>query len=704
MPNVTAPYRFVPLSNLIVYPDWADKASHDKPFKDGINGELTIELENFTPLCVGGKQTQGTEEKEGEVKFYRTPDGNPAIPATSLKGMLRNVLEIASFSRIKQVEDQKLGVRDLTESNNFYMTKIKNVKSGWLKFDNNQGWVIYPCSHARVHQQQIIDTFDDVNYNTWTRADTVTKRYNLLGICPSIKFEHDKEKNGKKLVNISKTQGSDGVLVVTGQPGQVFDKGKSAKKYEFVFYDTQENPLTVSSTVMSGFLQIHQDTKEWKFWQNNLSNLEHGVPVFYHTDGTLVRSLGLAMMYKLAYNNSIYDAIGHSNKGHTDIDNRADMSDLLFGYLGDNEQQTSGLRGRVFIGLASLNDKNPLLQFSPTTVLSSPQPTYYPAYIRQEKNNRNFSQLMEKGVKIAGWKRYQVKEREEYPTLAPKVLANKKVQVTLETIAPNSKFHFKIRLHNLRPVELGALLWTLDFGKNQNCYHNLGMGKPFGLGSVKLNVIDDKMQLKRNDGQFIEDNSLFLDACRYEFQKYMNEVFQANGIDKKIQWQDCDTIKALYEYATPKSNVKDYQYLPTPKDFSDLKRLGYLNKFIDKFHSFNAPEIDDKSQIQSVDYKSTIDQVIANIKEKELRTIAKENATAEDKALYDIEDFITKAKVEITATMKKNVHKVLKEPFDNYQETFSDEQTAKLKNLTEEIVGLFGNSKQLDKIVKKIKN
>ena len=72
--SVSAPYRFVPLSSLIVFPDWADQVSHDRPFSDGISGELNIQIHNTSPLCVGGKQDKSSEHQAGKIHFYRSPD------------------------------------------------------------------------------------------------------------------------------------------------------------------------------------------------------------------------------------------------------------------------------------------------------------------------------------------------------------------------------------------------------------------------------------------------------------------------------------------------------------------------------------------------------------------------------------------------------------------------------------------------------
>ena len=412
------------------------------------------------------------------------------------------------------------------------------------------------------------------------------------------------------------------------------------------------------------------------------------------------------MMYKLPYKHSIHDAIVHTNAQHTQS-KQVGMADLLFGYI-DEQSNTEGLRGRVHISFAELQDKTPLLQFSPSVVLSSPKPTYYPTYIYQKKGSSGFSQLMEKSVKIAGWKRYQAKAIAAYPRLEAKVADNTKVQVQLETVADDTEFCFTIRWHNLRPVELGALLWSLDFDKPNQCYHALGMGKPFGLGQVALSV--SASQLSRNDGQPIENNDMWLAACRMEFQNYMNDMFAANDVDW-VQWQECDVIKALQEYATPVSNLDDYVYLSTPREYAKSKDRDNLEAFVNTFHSYDAIEVNDGSKLQTVDYQSDIDAsmdvVKAHIAKQQkvaARARAKQEATAEDKALYELEDFIDKAREEVSKTVKQKAHKELKIVYDSYKDSFDDEQQIKLQSLANEMSNVIGSEKQLDKIVKKISN
>lgn len=702
--TIQAPYRFVPLSSLVVLPEWADQVSLDTPFKDGICGELDITITTHGKVCVGGEQTVATEHEVGKVKFYRTPNGIPAIPGSSLKGMLRNVLEIATFSRFKQVEDQKLGVRDISESNNFYAKAIvgSKMESGWLKFENNQ-WVIYPCSFARVHQKDIVSYFN-LSYQDWTKLKTVQDRYRRLGVCPSVNYNDKGDKKYNKVLASLKRDGNlKGSLVMTGQPGSFYRENNpsqpaSAKKYEFIFHAAKSESINIPHQVMSGFRQIHDDTKEWKFWLAQLASLKNGIPVFYHTENSQIVSLGLAMMYKLAYKNSIYDAINHTCDEHMKSQHQVDFADLIFGFLGENNQQ--GLRGRVNIGLAeSLTE--PVLSFTQATVLSGPKPTYYPHYIRQD-NTKSFNQLMDSRVKLSGWKRYPLKSV-YFNRLSELVERNKKVQVQLETVDENTQFQSKIRLHNLRPLELGALLWSLDFG-NHHLRHNIGMGKPYGLGQISLEVKNAKLRF--NCPRDVSTNELVLEACRLEFENYMDQI--VDKIQKGQTWKNTGEIQALLEYANPNNNLA-LDYLDTPKAFADLRKKDHLEEFIKEFHSYQS--LEKAKEIEtSFAYESQLERHLEiaqkRVLEKEqklAREQQKQNASEQDKILLVLEDFIQQAQHEVTKTIKSKSNKLFKEPFDNYWQTFDQKQKSHFKTLATQADQLIKDN-SLTKTVKKILN
>ena len=101
MTQLVVPYDFVSLSKWIYSPDWSYQVSHDIPFEDSVSGRIDLTLKNDTPMCVGGYGgvNTGKKNKSGEVRWEHTPDGRCIIPGSSIKGMLRNIVEIACFGK-----------------------------------------------------------------------------------------------------------------------------------------------------------------------------------------------------------------------------------------------------------------------------------------------------------------------------------------------------------------------------------------------------------------------------------------------------------------------------------------------------------------------------------------------------------------------------------------------------------------------------
>ena len=660
---VTSPYRFVPLSRLIVLPEWAPLVSHDQPFADGLCGELALRLTAHTPLCVGGKQDKANEHTPGRVHFFRTPDNKPAIPGSSLKGMLRNVLEIASFARFRQVEDQKLGVRDLSNAQNFYCRAIVRtpVHAGWLRFEGGR-WHIQPCAFSRLHQQDLITALN-VRANNWTQCSKVRDRYQLIGICPPLRFERSETmpNNPNQWRAQPTANGSlSGRVVVTGQPGPDFTRPR-AKKYEFIFHDGEAQTIEVAPEVMSGFRQIHDESEEWTFWTGKLAAgaIPHGIPVFYHTDGPAVRSLGLAMMYKLPYAHSLHEAISHTHSAHLD-GTHPDLPDLVFGHLGDEAEQggqrlQSGLRGRINIGLANVeadaHGNTPEPTLNPPCILNGPKPTFYPAYIRQDGGNA-FRTLMEAQAQLSGWKRYPVRERAEIPPIAAGN-DNNRVRIHLETVAEGTTFTTRLRFHNLRPVELGAVLWALDFGGRPDHRHALGMGKPFGFGQLSIEITGHT--LRTNQPQVIAsgDEARLLQACRLEFYAFMDQIVQDAGHDGC--WEDCPPLKALLEQAKPARDTQRLEYLPTPQDYGHLKRPGELSEVKQVLHDHSGlnPGRDfdtTHTRAHQTNLAESLEQASAALKriekqrkaaqEKAARDALKQDASPEDCLLLEIDELL----------------------------------------------------------------
>lgn len=607
--EVHAPFNFVPLANWVLTPEWDAQASQDKPFADGVSGTLDIEIIARTPLLVGEEQIKPQGNQPGQVRFNKLPDKRYAIPGTSLRGMLRNVLEIATFSRMRFVDDQRFSIRDLNNKEVYGKKLTEEVRSrvykpqshsGWLRFENGC-WYLYPCTYARV-EQTLIDAYAGTTIGDNRQvAEGKYKQILLDGKTLSVKYQAgaEIEQTGHSCGTLiyskvtSLKSGNSGYLVVTGQPiarqynnvTKLYTKNTRIKHMEFVFAPPTEKKIGLDDRVMQDFLFIHRNTdpkksNEWDYLKKNNKELfpECGIPVFYLLceECKSVRAMGLAQMFKLAYTNSVHDMIKHTDKTYTSDD--WDFVETLFGHVSDKLEQTN--KGRVSLGYAvcTTGEVEPVPQQA--TILSSPKPSYYPNYVKQYANAKNkvidYKTYMDADAEISGWKRYPV--RPKFGNLIPQGKADQAgndMKVVLNPLPMGTKFTGKLRFHNLKPQELGALIWALEWGGDKIKCHALGMGKPFGFGQVSIEIDGGHIipnDIKKNVID-TKENTVELDKYRSCFVDYMEKQYalqlnlnQTNSSapreSKSTAWSESVQMKQLLAMADPSNaNGKKLEYM-----------------------------------------------------------------------------------------------------------------------------------------------
>ena len=89
---ITAPFNFVPLNKEVFYPSWSDEISFDKPLDESLSGEIEIKITALSPIFI--------RDSQNKEKFCNY-NGQFFIPGSSVRGMVRNVLEIMSFAKLK---------------------------------------------------------------------------------------------------------------------------------------------------------------------------------------------------------------------------------------------------------------------------------------------------------------------------------------------------------------------------------------------------------------------------------------------------------------------------------------------------------------------------------------------------------------------------------------------------------------------------
>lgn len=562
---VRAPFNFVPLSKCIHRPNWNSLVSQDKPLSDGVSGSLDIEIIANTSLLVGDEQNKQSGAI-GKVNFNKLPDGRYAIPGTSLRGMLRNVLEIATFSGMRIVEDQRFSVRDLTNKDLYgsKMSKVVETRvykakslSGWLCFEDKK-WKLYPCKHYRIDFEDINGSVNQELLKKKT-CSSKEKYEGLKKVFPAMRVrftgeEEDKHDHSyeKKLIyaKAKLLNGKDeGYLVVTGQPGP-------KKHMEFIFKPPGEKSLDLPEKVIRDFLFIHKDTEEWKYLNGESPFPKKvGIPVFYLEENKkTVVSMGLAQMFKLAYRYSIHDRISHTQENLKE--NEPDFVETLFGRVSSTLEKT--LKGRVSIDYAVCSTKpDPKPQEQTQTILSGPKPSYYPIYVSQKGGAGNkYKTYDDNDAEISGWKRYPVRGLADIPPLEGN--ASNDVKVALHPLPSGTTFVGKVRFHNLKQEELGSIIWALEWGGDPKKCHSLGMGKPFGFGSISIKIIGS--QLIPNIVK--ENESMTVYEYRNKFVEYMERKYKEFLEEKEKNAQNSSEKPCA---GLDKLNVKSYSWLESPE-------------------------------------------------------------------------------------------------------------------------------------------
>lgn len=569
MATLKAPFNFVPLNEQVVFPEWSSQVSHDVPFSDGISGSIEIKIEAKTPIFVrNGHIKEKNEDKETDAyqSFNKDPRGEYFIPATSIKGELRRIIEILSYCKMQQIDDKRYAMRDLQYRPYRDSFVYEKVHCGWMYFKDNgeievtDNGIPYRISHSTLDEKfnsQFCELFaegktiKEENKTAEYKYKHCPKAANQLFSFTKYKlYPNSNEVDKRTGVRFSKEGEVKGRIVLTGQPGPRKERKGSVKAsgkfFEFVF-EEKENPLkytfTDEDSIIKDFLFIYKESKDWKYWKKEAKN--NRIPVFFIVENNIIQSIGLSYLYKLPFKKRIREFVGkdHNSK-------ELDMSECIFGTTGYDS-----LKGRVQISHAYCEKVKPFSQDIIRPYLGSPKPTYYPIYLEQQGKDgyidKEFVTMMSPNAMLRGWKIYPV--RGDFETLFPVDDNQKENTNPSRPLGAESKFKFNINFHNLKPVELGAVLYAIALRKG--CLHSLGFAKAFGYGACEYSILSVK-------GFKSEDIDTFIGT----FCKYMEE--------KVLDYKKSTRIRELFLMLNPDNaeNLKIKLEYMKLQDFVSCKR------------------------------------------------------------------------------------------------------------------------------------
>jgi len=630
---ITAPFNFVPLNEKVFFPSWAEDVSLDVPFEDGESGEIDITITAKSPIFI----RDHSNDRENPSTEFCNCSGQYYIPGSSVKGMVRNVLEVMSFSKMSFFDDNTYAFRDLNNKKD-YMSQMKPDKTfcGWLK-KVGDNYVIEDCGIPGRIRLDKIDTICSTRFNdNFDEKEESNKtaefKYQLFDdIDLPTTFTHKKNDNGRDIYIVGDDK--KGQIVFTGQPSKRKEgKEPSGKIYEFIFFESKAE-IEVEKNIFENFLFAYFDKRttqpkeslDWKYWKEKLNKKEK-VPVFFQKDSDgKVKHFGLSYLYKLPYNYSIKNAIESISKDY--FNSRLDLAQTIFGYIDKDNQKS--LKGRVQFSHFKADSKPPKFK-SITTVLGSPRASYYPIYIKQdyEKNARmvedgEYNTLMDKDSKISGIKRYPIHQNIPNPKKYSKEEKSATTFIPLGDYDKESKFNEftfsgKLRYHNLKEVELGAILSALTWhGNSDDFYHNIGMAKSLGFGKIKIDISLDaskQIDLLQKYEKLMESelNHAWIQS------EQIKELFTMSNkninIDSKLKYLILDPKESRDDFRE-KKNDKDY--LPLVSEIT--KVTNNLNSLFDedKIESFlDAEEKKQKALEKEKEKTIAKNKLLANTPER----------------------------------------------------------------------------------------
>ncbi len=504
-----APYNFIPLNDNNKVVQGQERPDFDCYYKQDnvnglrrFNGYVDCKLETITPLYIRDTYTAEELKKKDDSNMdnpeFFSPAGAIRIPGSSLRGMTRTLVEIMSWGKFGFCDkDRKLffrAVGDTTSLGDYYRglmmdqedNLFPNFRAGLLKKTDNN-YRIYPSQEIKGTQIYRVN-FDRktrlvANSDIKLKEFTFSKIY-FKPIAPENHIHHDFRGRPYQLkyalvteISTRPMQGYvEGMLVSSGNLG-------NKKHFHWIVNMPKGNDDFDITNWVTQYIQDENRDERINLLKELETNPD-GVPCFYIRTETGEIVFGHTGLFRIPYLYNIGDHIPAELKK----EEITDMAEAIFGKVSKVSKDDT-FASRVFVEDAFLEpgQSNVYLSEQPLTpkILSNPKPTTFQHYLEQDPNcsQRSLNHWNAQGKSIRGNKLYWHRKASDWKFEGDKTESEKQI-TSIKPVKPNTKFWFKIRFENLSEAELGAILFALDLPKGH--YHKLGMGKPLGLGSVKI--------------------------------------------------------------------------------------------------------------------------------------------------------------------------------------------------------------------------
>ncbi len=527
-----APYNFVPLPEAIFLAPEAPFKAHDLLDLERLHGfidlDITTETELYTrcayPPKEEGKDVQRSRPRQA---FYHYGDeDSPVIPGSSLRGMVRSLVEILSYGRITRrpapenalrIRDERLVHRAVADQqtptgqayNKRFLKEIKpkqlrypspQVQAGYLaKNASTGGWQIRPALEVQGTSFVRVG-FDTLGRNAFPGGENEVRDV-WVKPSPVKPYPH---RSGLTLWYARTDEIADSAASGSVRGVLVYSGPIASRHMHTVIYepDMKADPHPIAEEMWERFCEDRDQQRGIACRKVRA----HGDPLFYLLDDNgKLEFFGPTLFFRLPYLHYTGDYVPQAT---VDADGRLDLAESIFGTINgeaqDGRPHTGAHKGRVQFGDATLGATpgggSPFPEGQEgirwPSVLSTPKPTSYQNYLVQRDPEGKRENLLsyssrppdarDKGeaTVLRGFKLYWHRGSAAPDLHLQPPTKHLKQYTVIRPVKPQVSFRGRLRFENLTPLELGALLAALELPGDLR--HHLGMGKPLGMGSVEI--------------------------------------------------------------------------------------------------------------------------------------------------------------------------------------------------------------------------
>lgn len=531
--EAVAPYNFVPLP---AKPRIAPPPlSHDRYYaQDGdrpvYSGWFDCALTTETPCFIRGPipaqdAAEGKESKNRPDIFSLDNGKTPRIPGSSLRGLFRNLIEIIGNARLNFVADRRLVYRavDTTRLGQNYRERIMEpdptnpqhrftprVEAGYVRKGSDGEWYIQPAKKingttwCRISHKALGNIRNDLK--PWPEHATQQNRVKnarLIYVQPG-NYDFQDVRGGFIQIRYARALRASPNPSPGLRKAALIESGRiNTKRSEAIIFEPDDSvpqncwlPLRIEEEGIALDRDYRdQITDQQRAILGPNGALQDMQPVFYLVEHDRLTFFGHTLMMRLPYKKSIMEhvPVDFHAEGKLDID----LAEALFGYSrrGVNksgESETLAFAGRLAFtdGLYRGNLPDAFERQIKPKVLSTPKPTTFQHYLCQpQPDNKDQLKHYDDDTPIRGYKLYwhhgalQIEQIEETDR---EKLKHATQYTDIKAVKAGAAFTFRIYFDNLRDYELGALAWLLQHAAHPDYRLKLGMGKPHGMGAVRI--------------------------------------------------------------------------------------------------------------------------------------------------------------------------------------------------------------------------